>query len=186
MPPHSRTPQPADDKAKLTYVGGEIKIGKLVRGSGPHDTEPVLIESRRTDRPVLRIAPARDCQPGIPVVVLGYDSTGWVESTGSIGALTSGPEGQRFLSRHRAAAWCGRRTPSQSRRQGRWRGLAVPSKPAAVAAGERRFAGSQESSRGLETHWTGIWNEERRSPHLSWNGAAASQPSAFHASRRCR
>jgi hypothetical protein len=29
--------------------------------------------------------------------VLGYDSTSWVESTGSIGALTSGPEGQRFL-----------------------------------------------------------------------------------------
>jgi hypothetical protein len=51
----------------------------VVRGSGPHDTEPVLIESRRTDRPVLRIASARDSQPGIPVVVLGYDSTGWVE-----------------------------------------------------------------------------------------------------------
>jgi hypothetical protein len=31
------------------------------------------------------------------VVVLGYDSTGWVESTGSIGALTSGSEGSTFL-----------------------------------------------------------------------------------------
>lgn len=46
-------------KAKLTYVGGEMKMGKVVRGSGPHDTEPVLIESRRADRPG---SPDRTCK----------------------------------------------------------------------------------------------------------------------------
>jgi hypothetical protein len=91
----------AGDRAGLTYAGGETGEGRVVRGSGPHDTEPVLIESRPTDRPLLRIAHESDAQSGIPVVVLGYDSRSWVGSTGTLGALRTGDGGrQQFWDAH--------------------------------------------------------------------------------------
>jgi hypothetical protein len=83
------------DRAELTYAGGDTEPARVVRGSGRYDTEPVLIESRPTDRPVLRIAPRSEVLPGIPVVVVGYNSGGWVGSTGSLGAEKIGDLGRQ-------------------------------------------------------------------------------------------